>query len=87
MQSGACKIAGIGINQVSAKDCEKYFPYPSIVCSLIAAAVRWLSVESVRDRAYTTLSDVWSFGVVCWEAMSLGATPYYKRASHRIIAS
>ncbi len=34
------------------------------------------AIESLRDKVYTTKSDVWSFGVFCWELFSLGVTPY-----------
>ena len=33
-------------------------------------------MEVLRDKTFTARSDVWSFGVVCWELLSLGATPY-----------
>ena len=39
-------------------------------------AVRWQAVEVLRERAYSMYSDVWSFGVVLWEMLTLGQTPY-----------
>ncbi|KAK2570254.1 Tyrosine-protein kinase receptor torso [Acropora cervicornis] len=38
--------------------------------------LRWLSIEAMRERIYSTASDVWSFGIVLWEICTLGGFPY-----------
>ncbi|XP_076824424.1 tyrosine-protein kinase RYK-like isoform X2 [Clavelina lepadiformis] len=38
--------------------------------------VRWLALESLIHKVYSSASDVWSFGVLLWEFQSLAAMPY-----------
>ncbi|XP_059172415.1 macrophage-stimulating protein receptor-like [Physella acuta] len=38
--------------------------------------IRWMAIESIEHGAYSTKSDVWSLGVVLWEMLTRGVTPY-----------
>jgi len=38
--------------------------------------VKWTAPEALNFFMYTTLSDIWSFGVLLWETFSYGNTPY-----------
>lgn len=38
--------------------------------------IRWLSPESLVDGVYSSQSDIWAFGILCWEMVTLGQQPY-----------
>jgi serine/threonine protein kinase len=46
-------------------------------------SLRWLAPESISDHIFDSKSDVWSFGIVLWEIMTYGATPYPKLGGDR----
>ncbi|XP_065899293.1 uncharacterized protein [Dysidea avara] len=38
--------------------------------------VKWLAPEALFDKSFSAKTDVWSFGVTCWEVFTLGLQPY-----------
>ena len=45
--------------------------------------VRWMAPEALRDNRYTSPGDVWSFGVVLWEMVTLASQPYWQYQSKK----
>lgn len=37
---------------------------------------KWMALEYLKDNYFTLTSDVWSFGIVVWEILSTGKSPY-----------
>ena len=38
--------------------------------------IRWCAAEVLDENRFSSQSDVWAYGVVCWEIMTDGDTPY-----------
>ncbi|KAK2725742.1 hypothetical protein QYM36_000287 [Artemia franciscana] len=66
-----CKVADFGF----ARDLEDNRIYEKKSADG-RLPIRWLAPESLYDNIYTSKSDVWSFGVLLWEIVTLGSTPY-----------
>ncbi|XP_038064948.1 uncharacterized protein LOC119735322 [Patiria miniata] len=65
-----CKVSDFGL----ARDVKNMRVYQRK--SEARLPVRWMALESVVDDVYTTESDVWSYGILLWEIVTLGARPY-----------
>ncbi|EDO49191.1 predicted protein, partial [Nematostella vectensis] len=38
--------------------------------------VKWMALEALFDRVYTAQSDVWAYGILMWEIVTFGGSPY-----------
>ncbi|XP_013389153.1 fibroblast growth factor receptor 3 isoform X4 [Lingula anatina] len=65
-----CKISDFGF----AKDVIESHTY--IKQSQSRLPIRWMSPEALFDNIYSTQSDVWAYGVLLWEIVTLGSSPY-----------
>uniref|UniRef100_A0A914C3G4 receptor protein-tyrosine kinase n=1 Tax=Acrobeloides nanus TaxID=290746 RepID=A0A914C3G4_9BILA len=48
--------------------------------------LRWLAPESAHDGIFTSKSDVWSFGILLWEILTLGEQPYPRMENLQVLA-
>ncbi|XP_022100836.1 tyrosine-protein kinase CSK-like [Acanthaster planci] len=47
--------------------------------------VKWTAPEAVREKKYSTKSDVWSYGILLWELYSFGRVPYPRVPADNVI--
>merc|ERR550534_246006 len=67
-----CKVSDFGLSRTLEND-----PHATYTTQGGKIAVRWTAPECIRSRQFTHASDVWSYGIVMWEVMSFGETPYW----------
>lgn len=47
--------------------------------------VRWTAPEGLAKGLFVSQSDVWSYGIVLWEIMTLGDQPYTGKSNVQVI--
>jgi serine/threonine protein kinase len=77
-EKGVVRVGDFGL----ARDVYSHLYYRADKFSQIP--VKWSAPEVLKDGLCTEYSDVWSYGVVCWEVFSLGSTPYPGVSNHNI---
>ncbi|XP_011270312.1 hypothetical protein CAOG_08701, partial [Capsaspora owczarzaki ATCC 30864] len=70
-QGMVVKIADFGLSRELADENDYYR-----MQTRSKLPVKWMAPETMTFRKFSTMSDVWSFGVTAWECSSYGATPY-----------
>lgn len=46
--------------------------------------VRWMAPESLKDGKFSLKSDVWAYGIVLYEMMTLAQQPYQGLANDEV---
>eukprot|EP00049_Salpingoeca_infusionum_P014937 m.286555 g.286555 ORF g.286555 m.286555 type:complete len:1364 (+) comp15780_c4_seq11:35-4126(+) len=52
-----------------------------------AQPIAWMAPESLTDEVFSERSDVWGFGVLCWEINSMGARPWSQFMVQEIVVA
>ena len=78
MEDWTVKICDFGLSRIVS---TPHFVYQMTAAE--SSPVKWLAPENLKTRCFSKPSDVWSFGILCWELFSKGAEPYRGIASSR----
>lgn len=69
-QPRSVKIADFGLAKLLSNDSDEYKAAGGKM------PIKWLALECIRHRIFTTKSDVWAFGVTIWELLTFGKRPF-----------
>uniref|UniRef100_A0A6I8Q2T5 Tyrosine-protein kinase n=1 Tax=Xenopus tropicalis TaxID=8364 RepID=A0A6I8Q2T5_XENTR len=76
-RNNICKIADFGMARVIL---DSYY-----VSASKEIPFKWTAPEAVEYGRYTVKSDVWSFGILLYEIMSLGMQPYPALSNYEVL--
>jgi fibroblast growth factor receptor 1 len=80
-ENKTCKVADFGLSRsIRDKDCDQYEQKTSG-----QMPVRWMSPESLSMGLFSTKSDVRAYGILIWEIVTLGSTPYIGLSAQEVI--
>ncbi|KAL1131377.1 hypothetical protein AAG570_010994 [Ranatra chinensis] len=76
-----CKIADFGMSRNVRDTGQIYEQRPNKG----ALPIRWMAPESLQFCLFTHKADVWSYGILLWEIITLGSTPYATMGAREVI--
>eukprot|EP01137_Pigoraptor_chileana_P007661 Opistho-2@53532 len=76
---GTCKIGDFGLARHLDSD---YY----MSTSAQKIPVKWTAPEAIYYRKWSCHSDVWAFGIVCWEIFTFGQRPYGQTTNAEAVA-
>jgi serine/threonine protein kinase len=76
-----CKVADFGLSR-SIRDKESDMYEQRTAGEM---PIRWMAPESLSMGLFSTKSDVWAFGILVFEIVTLGSTPYIGLSAQEVI--
>ena len=84
--SGRCRICDFGMAKLT-------IPIPGEKLTVeVSASIhqdqslwRWMAPESVMDNTYSTKTDIWQFGLLMWEIVTLGGIPFPSHTNAEVL--
>ncbi|KAI5631937.1 protein tyrosine kinase domain-containing protein [Phthorimaea operculella] len=73
-----CKIADFGMSRCAGNGART---------SRGALPVRWMAPEALLYNVYNHQTDVWAYGILLWEIVTLGSTPYAAMSGREVLTA
>ncbi|KAG7250538.1 hypothetical protein CRUP_026717 [Coryphaenoides rupestris] len=80
-ENNICKVADFGLARMFMTDNQEFY----MAREGSKFPVKWTAPEAIDDGKYTIKSDVWSFGILLYEIITFGQTPYPNMTNNQVV--